>query len=177
MSAEERESTSDARRKSALSVRWIFLGVLVLAVGVKFGNGLLLAHVVERNERLAKAFHAQDSKMRRGEEPSVEEKAAFKSLAFGNGAIVAGLAAMLLVLPLGVGFAIGKITATKRNAAIAVTVGMTIGFAITDVITEKMKAGWAIALAWLLAAVAIYAALGALAGLAGKRLAKRRATP
>jgi hypothetical protein len=162
MSVEPNEPVGGAAKRP-LSIRWIALGALILVVGVKLGDGLIVAHVVEKNEALAKAYHKHEAKAARGSKLADDEKAELRGKLLGNPALVGGLAAMLLILPFGVGVAVGRLTSAKRDAAIAVASGMAVGFAIEGTGVVPVVAG-----------AVVYTGLGALAGLVGKRLAARR---
>lgn len=144
-------------------VRWIALGALLLVVGVKLGDGLIVAHVVQKNEELARAYQSQEAKAARGQKLGDGEKKELRGKLLGNPVLVGGLAAMLLILPFGVGVGVGRLTQSKRDAAIAVAAGMAVGFAIEGTGVVPVLAG-----------AAIYAGLGALAGLVGRRWAVRR---
>jgi hypothetical protein len=156
----------EAAPKRPLSVRWIALGALLLVVGVMLGDRLIVAHVVEKNEELAKAYQAQEKKAARGQKLEGAEKAELRGKLLGNPVLVGGLAAMLLILPIGVGVAVGRLTSSKRDAAIAVAAGMAVGFAIEGTGVVPVLAG-----------AAVYAGIGALAGIAGKRWASRHTSP
>ena len=74
-----------------------------------------------------------------------------------------------------VGAAVGGLARSKLAATIAVAAGMLTGLAIEGVFAEWVRAGALGGAVRIAAALAIYAGLGALGGLAGKRLALRRA--
>jgi len=179
MTGEEHAPAAEAacdRGPRALAVRWIVLGALALVAGVMLGDKLLLANVVQKDDgELRRAYAAQDRKCAGGEAPSEAEKGEFRSLALGNGALVAGFAVMLLFLPIAVGAAVGGLARSKLAATIAVAAGMLTGLAIEGVFAEWVRAGALGGAVRIAAALAIYAGLGALGGLAGKRLALRRA--
>jgi hypothetical protein len=146
------------------NVRWMALGALLIVAGVALGERLIVVHVVEKDEVLAKAYHSQDAKLTRGVELTGAEKSELRGSLLGNRLLLGSLGVMLLILPFVVGVAIGQRTASVRDAAIAVAVGMVASFAYEGT-------G---ALAIAIGAVA-YFGLGALSGLIGKRLAARRA--
>jgi hypothetical protein len=157
----EREAAPRAKRRP-LNVRWMAVGALVLVAGITLAQSLLETHVIEKDEVLSRAYHAKDAKLDRGGELTDEEKSDLRGVLLGSTALLSGLAAMLLVLPLAVGVIVGRFTGSVRDTAITVAVGMAGGFAYA-------RTG---VLAIVIVAL-IYLGIGALAGLVGRRLAAR----
>jgi len=151
-------------RRNLPNVRWIALGALLIVAGVTLGDRLVVKHVVEKDEALAAAYHSQDEKLARGLELTDDEKSALRGTLLGDRLLLGSVSVMLLVLPFAVGVAIGWRTASILASAIAVAVGMVAGFAFegTGVIAVAIGA-------------VVYFGFGALAGLLGKRIARRRA--
>jgi len=152
-------------KAGSVSIRWVVIGAIALCAGVALGDRLIVKHVVEKNETLAAAYHSQDEKLAHGTELTDDEKDALRGTLLGDRLLLGSAAVMLLVLPFAVGVAIGWRTRSARAAAIAVAAGMVAGFAFEGTGAVAIAVG-----------AVVYFGLGVLAGLLGKRLARRCAS-
>jgi hypothetical protein len=159
----ESQTPTPHARRNPPSVRWMALGALLIVAGVSLGDRLVVAHVVEKQAQLAAVYHAQDEKRARGGELTDAEKAETRRVLLGNPLVLGGVAGMLLLLPIATGVIVGRQTRSARDAAISVSAGMVIGFFIAGTGPIAVAAG-----------AVIYAGVGALAGLLGRRMPGRR---
>jgi hypothetical protein len=155
--------TPPRARRTPPNVRWMALGALLIVAGVSLGDRLIVANIVEKNQALAEAYHAQDAKLAHGDELTEAEKSELRGSLLGDPLLLISVASMLLLLPLVVGAIVGRLTRSVRDTAIAVAVGMVAGFAVEGTGVLAIAIG-----------AVVYLGLGALLGLLGKRLAARR---
>jgi hypothetical protein len=158
------ERTPPRAGRKPPNVRWMALGALLIVAGVSLGDRLIVANIVEKNQALADAYHAQDAKLARGAELTEAEKSELRGALLRSPLLLISVASMLLLLPLVVGAIVGRLTGSVRDAAISVAVGMVAGFAVEGTGVLAIAIG-----------ALVYLGLGALSGLMGKRLAARRA--
>ena len=167
----EPNKTSEPKR-GGVSVRWVVIGALVVIAGITLGDKLLWNSIMDapKEESASSASDREAIRAAAAKTPddlSDEEKQEIRSAVAGDWVLVASLALMLIVLPFGVGLFVGAGTKSLLNAAVAVTVGAVAALAMS-VTSER-------AIIVLAIATPLYFGLGALAGLLGKRIARRRA--
>jgi hypothetical protein len=153
-----------APRRKHWNPRWVFFGAAIFAL-VFIGGEKLIEHMIVANDpALTELIEAQLQKQAAGpgdgqEQVSEIDKQRLRAALLNNRTLVVAGMLLFLLTPLGVGALVGFFTGAIRNGAVACGIGT---IAVMFLSTNEVLLGLIFGL--------VYAGLGALGALAGKRL-------
>ena len=160
-----------APKRGGFSIRWSLIGALIIVAGITLGDKLLWKSITDAASEGTMPSDGERAALvnattKGPDKLSDAERDEVRSAVAGDRVLVASLALMLFVLPFGVGLVIGVGTKSVLSAAVAVAAG---AVAALGMATSGGRAVLILAVAAL-----AYFCLGALAGLLGRKIARRR---